>query len=165
MVCNTRVRGPVLQPFQDLLCTLLKSLSAAPSGYDLQTQEDRGSTKKGGGGVRHRRCRRMGFHAASFQNKVMGKARIPCKLTKRLQNIYQPLRVKLKKREGHLVGAGRGFDFTSLFSAFLPWAKSSCGDRWPDAEKGGNAGGAVLASLTSGTRLPPQHILSKGIYL
>lgn len=83
----------------------------------------------------------------------MGKTHIPCKLTKCLQSIYQPFRVKLKKREGHLVGAGRGFDFTSLFSAFLLWAKSSCGDHWPDAEKPGNTGGAVLASLTSVTHL------------
>lgn len=49
----------------------------------------------------------------------MGKTHIPCKLTKCLQSIYQPFRVKLKKREGHLAGAGRGFDFTSLFSAFF----------------------------------------------
>lgn len=114
-------------------------------------------------GVRHGRWHHPGVHTAHSRNEVRGKTCIPCKLNECLQSIYQPFRGKLKKREGHLAGAGRGFDFTSLFSAFLLRAKSSCGHRWPDAEKLGNAGGAGLASLTSVTRLAPQNILFKGI--
>ena len=147
--------GPALHPPEVPQCFSFRTQPRDPG-----KQRDRGERWDG---VRHGRCHHPGVHAACSQNKVTGKTRIPCKLTKCLQSIYQPFKVKLKKREGHLAGVGRGFDFTSLFSAFLLWATSSCGDRWPDAEKLGNAGGAVLASLTSVTCLAPQNILFKGM--